>query len=317
MKDQKTIDRELDSIYKSLDQYYQRGDVQGIEDYLLGEERRIIEEGGSKGVLVTVYNELGSFYRSTSRYSQSIDAFDKAGREISASLGTHCAEYATLVNNLAGTYRLAGQHEKAIGLFHQAIRTYREAGEDQSYAFASVQNNISLAYQEIGKGQLAIRHLEQALEILGELPGHVHEVAITYSNLAALYYKNGHNAEAMTCLDRALYIFESCDQTENPHYAAALNSLGGILFATGEYQRAVDTYQKAAAYTRRFFGENLDFAISHQNMCWVYRKMGDMASAIEALSVAERIYRTIFGPDHERTRTVQDELRRMKGAMVS
>ena len=108
--------------------------------------------------------------------------------------------------------------------------------------------------------------------------------------------------------------FEDCGGGEDPHYAAALNSLAGFLYGAGDYERAIETYQKAAAYTKRWFGENVEYAVTFQNMSWACQSMGRNAEARHCLTEAERVLTALFGADHERTQAVRDALRRLEGA---
>lgn len=305
------MEENLVYFYRRLDQHYAEGDLDAVERFLLEYAQAMRQSGAD--ALIAVCNELGSFYRGVSRYAQSLSAFQEAGEKIVARLGTDCTEYATLLNNMAGTFRLAGRQERALDCFSRAVEIYRRCGAEESYAYASVLNNMALAHQELGQNEAAAQCLEQALALIEKLPEHRQEAAVTYSNLTALYHKLGRRRKAMGCLDRALAIFEACGREKSPHYAAALNSLAGFLYDSGEDQRAIKTYQKAAAYTRRFFGENVDYAVTCQNMCWVYKRMGRLREAAEALRTAERVYCRLFGPEHERTQMTREELRRLPG----
>ena len=304
------MEKTLNAFYKKLDQFYAAGGQEKTEQFLLEWERRLLDEG-SWAELVAVYNELGSFYRGTSRYEQSLSSFQQAEEEIARRLGKNCTEYATVLNNMAGTYRLARQREKAVSLFQEAIQIYLAQEKLDIYACASVYNNISLVLQDMGELDRAAGYLEQALELISQMPQCRHEMAVTYNNLTALYHRAGREEEAKRCLELALQSFEQCSEEENVHYAAGLNSLAGFLYSAGDYGRAVKTYQKAARYTRRFFGENVEYAITFQNMSWALRAMGRIDDACKTLGEAERVYCHLFGPDHERTRAVRDERRRL------
>ena len=199
-------------------------------------------------------------------------------------------EYATLLNNMAGTYRLMGRPDRAIELFCQAIEIYQRQGAENSYAFVSVLNNIALAYQAMGRIDPATEHLEQALEALRRMPGYLHEEAVTYHNLTALYHRAGRKEDARRCLEMALQCFEECGGGEDPHYAAALNSLAGFLYGEGDYVRAIETYQKAAAYTKRWFGENVEYAVTYQNTSWAWQAKGEIDTACRCLAEAERVF---------------------------
>lgn len=308
------MDMEWDAkrFYQELDQTYSQG-LEEVERFLL-ESRGAFRETENAAGLVAVHNELGSFYRGTSRYAESLTAFQSAGEEIVRRLGTDCVEYAALLNNMAGTYRLIGRPAEAAELFRQAIDIYQSQNAEGSYAFVSVLNNISLAYQELGRLEEAAANLERALAMLRRMPGYLHEVAVTYHNLTALYHRMDRQEDARRCLEMALAAFEDCGGEEDSHYAAALNSLAGFLYSAGDYDRAVETYQKAAAYTKRWFGENVEYAVTFQNMSWAYRAQEQIADARRSLEEAARVLSKLFGPEHERTQAVQDALRRLRGA---
>ena len=305
----------LQEFYQGLDLQYAQGDLGEVEKFLITSAIRA-QKSGQSGMeeQIAVYNELGSFYRGAGRYALSLDAFERARTLAAGAVGENCSQYATILNNMAGTYRLMKDYDHAIPRFLEAIRIYREEGRQKSYAYASVLNNLALAYQEPRQSDKAIAYLEQALVLIEKMPGHRHEVAVTYNNLTSLYYAAGNPKLAMLCLNRALLEFEKCSDEENVHYAAGLNSLAGFLYAEGECERALRLYRKSAEYTKRFFGENVEFAITCQNMCWVYKKMGKWDKAIAVLGKAEKVYQKLLDPEHERTRAVADDLQRLHEA---
>ena len=190
----------LETFYGELDECYLQGDLTAVERFLLECEKQARSKAhGRRDELIAVYNELGSFYRGVGRYAQSVAAFEKARTLAMTDLGKDCSQYATILNNMAGTYRLTGNHVKAISLFHEAAEVYRQSGMEDSYSYASVLNNLALAYRENGQNERAITCLLQALERIETMPNHLHEVAVTYNNLTALYNAAGDKKQAMLC----------------------------------------------------------------------------------------------------------------------
>ena len=308
------MEQSLQEFYKALDRRYGEGDLRAVEQFLLEQARNC--QAGPSPLMIAVYNEMGSFYRGVSRYRESAAAFQVSREEIALRVGCGSMEYATVLNNMAGTYRLAGHPDKAVALFREAIGIYQQNHAEKTYPYASVLNNIALAYRETGEIGSAISCLEEALALIQEMPDHRHEVAVTCSNLTALCFRAGQRERARVYLDQAMELFAACEDSENVHYAAALNSLGGIMYADRDWERALEAYEQAAAYTKRFFGENEEYAITHQNMSWVYRKQGDPERAAEALRTAHRVCMQLFGPDHERTRAIAAELRTLERTAV-
>lgn len=306
------MDWDAKRFYQELDETYSKG-LEEVERFLL-ESREAFRKAENAAGLVAVHNELGSFCRGTSRYAESLTAFQAAGEEIVRRLGADCVEYATLLNNMAGTYRLMGRPAEAAELFRRAIGIYQGQKAENSYAFVSVLNNISLAYQELGQLEDAADNLERALCMLRRMPGYLHEEAVTCHNLTALYHRMERREDAQRYLELALAAFEDCGGEEDPHYAAALNSLAGFLYSAGDYERAAETYQKAAVHTKRWFGENAEYAVTFQNLSWVHQAAGNWNEARRCLEEAERVLSRLFGPEHERTQAVRDTLRRLRDA---
>lgn len=300
-------------FYKRLDWYHAQGDLYGVEQFLLECANQPLKNPQEdQEDRISIYNELGSLYRGTGRYAQSLDVFEKARTLAADSIGTNCSQYATILNNMAGSYRLVKDYAHATAAFLEAVRIYQQEGEQESYSYASVLNNLSLVYQETRQFDKAIQYLEQALALIETMPDHQHEIAVTYNNLTALYHASGDTQQAMFCLNRALQEFEKCPDDERVHYAAVLNSLAGFLYGEGDYERALMLYRQSAKYTKRFFGENEEYGTTFQNMRWVYEKLGRQEDAIAALDEAKRVYTRLLGPDHERTCCVADELRHIR-----
>ncbi|MGN1014798.1 MAG: tetratricopeptide repeat protein [Butyricicoccus sp.] len=299
-------------FYKQLDLQYAQGDLQGVERFLLESAQ---DKQNSVGDRIAILNEIGSFYRGTSRYAQSEAAFEQARALTEEHLGRNSVQYATVLNNMAGTYRLMQNYVKAIQLFLESVNIYRDLGMENTYQFASVLNNLSLAYRQTKRLEPAIEYLRQALAIIETMPDKRQEVAITYNNLTAMYYANGQTDCAMFTLNRALQEFEKCSEEENVHYAAGLNSLAGVLYSEGKHEKALEVYRKSMRYTLKFFGENMEYGITCQNMYWVYMSMGRKQEAAAILEKAAAVYERHLGPDHDRTCAVVNELRRLKSEM--
>ncbi|MDO4287487.1 MAG: tetratricopeptide repeat protein [Eubacteriales bacterium] len=303
----------LEKFYQALDLQYSQGDLDQIERFLLESAAQMNEDAAERvGEQIAVYNELGSFYRGISRYENSISAFRLAEELAEKEMGEKSTQYATVLNNMAGTYRLMGKYEEAIGLFQKSVQIYRLNGEQQTYAYASVLNNMALVYRETKQLKTAIEYLEEALSIIETMPQCQQEVAVTYNNLTALYHAAGDTEKAKKCVELAIREFEKCADVENVHYAAGLNSFAGFLYADGAYEEALALYQKSAEYTKRFFGENIEYGVTCQNMYWVYEKTGQWKEAIAALQQAKQTFQRLLGEKHERTRAVADDLKRLK-----
>ena len=305
---------QAETFYEALDRCYLNGDLEGAERYLSECAQCTDESGPSPLTLIEAFNELGAFYRNTGWHSKSLAVFDRAKKLVEEAFGESCAEYASVLNNMAGTYRLLKDYTRAISHYQQSLDIYRRIGCGTSYTYANVLSNLSLVFRENKQPKPAIVCLEEAIPLLEALHEHRSEIAMMYNNLTTLYYSAGDQSQATRCLYRALQEFEACSREENEDYAPGLNSLAGFLYATGNCESALALYRRSAKYIRRFFGETVEYEVTCQNMRWVYEKLGRHQDAILALSKAQKVYAQLFGPDHERTRAVADDLQRLQEA---
>lgn len=302
----------MEDFYEALDCRYTQGDRDEVERLLLEYRKEAEGDRADTEMLIAVCNELGGFYRGEGRYAQSLAAFAQARAAAAETLGKDCVQYATILNNMAGTQRLMSRYEEAIDLFRQALAIYEQQGETESCAYASLLNNLSLAYRETRQLAPAIDCLERACALIERYPRCTQELAVTYNNLTALYEAAGDKNRAMQSLNCALQQFEKCADEENVHYAAGLNSLAGFLYTEGEYERAIQLYRRSGQYTKRFFGENIEYAITCRNMCWAYQQLGRQKDADAALQKAYEVFERLLGAEHERTRAAADDLRRLR-----
>ena len=271
---EQVADWDAGEFYHQLGIRYRTHDGNQVEKFLTDCARQLEGDGADRTMRCMVYNELGSFYRGTSRYQESMEAFRKSQEIILELKDRDTVEYATSINNMAGTCRLAGAHEQAVALFQEALEIHEKLGDRQSYAYASAHNNLSLAYQELGQLSLAAAHLERALPLIGNMPGRGHAVAVTYTNLSTLYHRMKEKDKAYQCIQKALGIFEGLDDAKNVHYAAAVNMLGELEYESGQYEKAAVSFKKAAEYTERFFGRNAEYETACQNLSRVCGKLG-------------------------------------------
>ena len=258
--------------------------------------------------MVAVCDELGSFYRGCEQYDHSLAAFERAKTVAENAGETKSTLYAATLNNMAGTYRQMRDYDRAVHLFQTARELYCELCGKASAAYIGILNNLALTYQEAGQPAPALACLEEAVTLIENAPALRFTLGITYSNLTTLYYAAGDHEQAMRCMNRSLQEYEHCPYEDRWHYADALNSMGGFLYAEGNYWQAIALYRKSAAYTLRREGETLEYAATCQNMRWCYEGLGQLERGISMLEKAVRIYNRLLGANHERTRAAADDL---------
>ncbi len=210
------MEERLSPFFEQLDSVYRQGFPEAVEAFL--QESLCRAEGETDQELeLAVWNELGSFFRGTGRYEESLSAFRRAEDLARKLRGRDSGGYATVLNNMAGTCRLLHKASEAESLFLRAIECYRQAGLEDSDAYTSVLNNLSLVYRETGDLEKAIDYLLRALKRLEGRGDRRAELAVTYNNLTTLYQAAGDRDKALLCVNRALQEYEKCPEEPASH----------------------------------------------------------------------------------------------------
>jgi len=298
----------METFYDRLDELYAAGDLAAIEVFILEAVADSPEDSPGRAGLL---NELAGFYKGVSRYAESEDAFSGALSMFEAAGMGATAEYATVLLNLAGLYRIMGNADKAVELFIGAKGKLEDAGGRDSYAYVSVLNNLALAYQDRREFSEAMEYAENALALLRDGFGGEHEIAASLNNLSAIRLSLDELEAADVLISEALSIYDSMAEPD-VHHAAALTTKAVVQCRSGDHRGALDGFRKALELTRRFFGENIEYAICRRNIADVFEIIGDLPSAAAELADAVRILTGILGGQHQSVINARGKLEQLE-----
>ncbi len=92
----------------------------------------------------------------------------------------------------------------------------------------------------------------------------------------------------------------------SPNNSLYLNALGYILQELGEYNKAIDYFNKALNIDLNTFGDNHpDTAIDYNNIGGAWKALGKYNKAIDYLQKAEKICMQFLGADHPNTKNTK------------
>ena len=297
----------MNDFYNRLDELYSSGDLRAVEVFL---SDAVAMAGENSPECAGLLNELASFYRGVSRYAESEQTFEQSLRIFESAGMESTPEYATVLLNLAGLYRIMGDADRAITLFLSAMKRLEEADAGDSYAYVSILNNLALAYQAKGELTQALEYASRALDMMRASSDAIHEIATSLNNLASIHLQLGNLNLADKHITEALAIYDAIEESD-VHHAAALTTRAALMSRRGEHQDALGDFRRALELTKRFFGENIEYAICRCNIAEVCELLGDTPSAIAELSDAARIMDKLLGPDHPSIKNVRAKLERL------
>ena len=212
----------MQRVVEKLDELlYGKGDIDAARRHLEYWERAA-EAGRDLRGLLTVENEMMGFYRQNATKEDAYGAAER-GIELLPVLGLEdTISGATTYLNAATVYKTFGEPEKAVESYERAKVIYEKCLEKNDTRMAGLYNNYALALCDVGRYDEAEKSYFSALEIVENDGTQVLERAITYLNLADLYYIKLGELESSDLVEKYLgmaeNIFES-DVPRNGYYA--------------------------------------------------------------------------------------------------
>ncbi|MDO6386402.1 DUF4037 domain-containing protein [Uliginosibacterium sp. 31-12] len=268
---------DIQQVLQQLDSLFQRGAYDQVEAFMLDHIARA-EAEGDKGAVLSLLNELMGYYRSTSRFKDSLAAASKALGLLEELGLKNSLHYATTLLNVATAWRADGQFQRAIELFEEVGRMFLALGVQDAFLVATLYNNLALAWQEAGDHARAIQFLEAALPISRSNPGAEHDVAVSLTNLAQSRVRLGQLAEARAALEEADRLFAALPRPSG-HHAAAIAALGEVCFKEGNASEAAALYERALREIEARFGKNQPYADMLESLALVLEASDPARSA--------------------------------------
>lgn len=120
--------------------------------------------------------------------------------------------------------------------------------------------------------------------------------------------QQGRSREAEALLEEAVARARRASGAERM-LARALNDLGVVREALGDYEGARAAYEEALTLRARLFGpEHRSVGVSASNLAAIHYRLGDLPAAVEEAERALALIRRSFGADHQRAIIVQNNL---------
>lgn len=151
---------------------------------------------------------------------------------------------AAAYNNLGIAYRTQGALDKALQYYITSLRAYEAL--DNKEGIATTKNNISTIYSIKKDYSQAMKYLEESYTLFVGL-GDDNKIIGSMNNLGNLHTEIQLYENAMKYFAQAYQLSEK----KGSLYADPLNNMGNLYFRQGNFQRAVESYEKALAIERQ------------------------------------------------------------------
>jgi hypothetical protein len=190
-------------VVEKLDEHFSRNDLAGAGRLLSYWEREARLSGDTRGLLEILSEEIG-YFRRTGEKERGLAAVSEAFALMEEHGLGNSVSGGTIYVNGATTMKAFGRAAEALPYYERARRIYEAELPPDSYLLAALCNNTASAYAELGEFEKAEENYKTAIGILEKNGNNDGEIAVSYVNLAHLYYdKDKMDGRIASSLDAA------------------------------------------------------------------------------------------------------------------
>ena len=227
---------------------YKKNDIEGARRHLDFWERAAKAGGDTRGLL-TVENEMMGFFRQNGTKEEAYAAADTALGLLGELDLTDHVSGATTYLNAATVYKTFGEPTKAVENYEKARGIYEKHLEKNDPRLAGLYNNYALALCDLERFDEAEKMYFSALDIVENDEAQALERAITYLNLADMYFEKLGELDSIDYIEKYLAkaeaVFDS-DVEHNGYYAYVCEKSAPTFEYYGWFMAAKTLRERAA-----------------------------------------------------------------------
>ncbi|MFA8298782.1 MAG: tetratricopeptide repeat protein [Hyphomicrobiales bacterium] len=226
--------------------------------------------------LINAYMGLGLIGYTTSRFTNSLNYFNKA-LEICDSIENK--QYrAMLFNSMASIYFNQGKHDKAIDLLMKAYNINIES--DNIKRQSANLGNLAQIYNAKGESKISDSLYQKAILIDRKINNKI-GLATKQINLCLTHFKENNFDKALQLSLEAYSIFKDIDYMRGLGFTS--NILGNIYTTIGDYEKASNYLELGKHYNETTNNTSQEAYNKYYHSIY-YQKIGKLDKAIEALN---------------------------------
>ena len=295
----------LNSFFNELDLLCKSNS--GIDTILKFLDKSAIEFKEEPLLYSSVMNEMGGYYRDLSRYDEALDSYKNAVLALEKINMLNSVEYATILVNIGNTLRLKREFENSKKVLDNAQNILKNNVDISDYRYLALLNTYSLLYSDMKNYEKAVFYMEQTIYGIEKM-GNISSLAVTYANLSALYDQLNYVDKFDKAFEKAYKIYTNELNSDIPSFAGLLNTAGIHYYRISDYEKSIMYLKQSLDISNKYFGKNLNYAITCENLSNVYIANNDILNAKQVLTEALEVYKSIRGVESEEVNRLNKEL---------
>ena len=209
---------DLAAVIAGCDRLFNSNDPQALGEHLRYWRKQAAAVNDFESEL-SILNELMGHYRMQCDRERGLAAVDDGIKLINFLNISGTVSCGTILINAATALLSFGENDRALRYYSEAARCYSDNLDPADARFAGLFNNMASAHLAQGETRHAEVYYRKALEIL-QKSGNKMDAAVTFVNLAQLYYQLDESAERINSeLDQAMKLFNDPAVPHDGYYA--------------------------------------------------------------------------------------------------
>ncbi len=205
-------------VISKLDEFLSYNDLASAEElliYWISEAHRLNDLSG----LLSMLNEQIGLYRRLNNSQKGLQAVNEALSLINNN-NLNSLSVATIFINCATTLKAFGKVNEGLPYYKKAEEIYLKLNETDNFKIASLYNNMASSCAEINDFESAEQYYLKAINILKSTGVNQGEMAVSYVNLAQLYFDSDPFSKKVNdCMENAWQLLNSVQNNRDGNYA--------------------------------------------------------------------------------------------------
>lgn len=264
--------------------------------------------GPDDPALYTALDMLGVARETLGKLDEALPPLQEALEGRLRLLGPEHHETLKSMGNLASLYDSRGEVNASMAMMHEALAIAEALPEPPRMVLLTLNNNIGATYQDLSEDAKAQPYLQKALELAEHLLGPSHPATLTIKgNVAGLEADLG-DPERAAAMYAQIIELRTAQFGANTYDTLTLrHGYWSSIWKTGRFDEAAAGFASMLPDAVNSLGKHHWLtAQTRHSLAKALFDAGQIAEALQHALQAEADFRTIFGPDHSRTRNVNN-----------
>ena len=216
---------------------------------------------------------------------------------------------ALIYNNIGRVYEEQGDVSDALVYYRKALELLENTGK-QDGEIEAINQNICILYLKNGDGTEAWKYIKKAKKKVEDVYGEdsIRLIGI-YNCMSGVWQVRERRDKEFEYLQKALELIKKTHMEDSEDAAYVYHNLSSLFSSSGDTDSAMAYCMREINIRERIYGEKSWLtASSYELLGYIFYRKSDHVEARKNINKARDIYITLYGPQNEHVREIDDFL---------